>query len=138
MSPKVKVVLSLLAEESNRQPSVEELAQAVNLSPSRLRHLVKEATGLSLTQHLKLYKLREAKELLETTLLSIKQIMHIINVQDRSHFSRDFKRLYGVTPKQYREQNLSSEILRKIYKENDDSRYGHMIAINAIKQPNQQ
>lgn len=113
MSRKVEVVLSLIAEDLSRQHSSTELAQAVNLSPSRLRHLVKEATGVSLTQYLKLNKMQEAKELLETSLLSIKQIMRIINVRDRSHFSRDFKRLYGVAPKEYREQHLSSKTLRK-------------------------
>ena len=112
MRRKVEVVLSLIAENSSHQPSLEELAQAVNLSPSRLRHLFKEVTGVSLTQHLKLNKMREARELLETTLLSIKEIMHIVNVQDRSHFSRDFKRCYGLTPKQYREQNLNTKTLR--------------------------
>jgi len=112
MRRKVEVVLSLIAENSNQQHSLDELAQAVNLSPSRLRHLFKEVTGVSLTQHVKLNKMREAKELLETTLLSIKEIMHILNVQDRSHFSRDFKRLYGLTPKQYREQHLDSNTLR--------------------------
>ena len=113
MYRKVEIVLSLIAEDLRGKHSLEELAQAVNLSPSRLRHLFKEATGVSLSQHLKLHKMSEAKELLETSLLSIKEILHIVSVQDRSHFSRDFKRLYGVTPKEYREQHLSSKTFKR-------------------------
>ena len=113
MYRKVEIVLSLISEDLSHTPSMGELARAVNLSPSRLRHLFKEATGISLSQHLKLHKMSEAKELLETTLLSIKEIMHIVSVRDRSHFSRDFKRLYGMTPKEYREQHLSSSTLKR-------------------------
>ena len=113
MFRKVEVVLSLIAEDVSWQQSSTELAQAVNLSPSRLRHLFKEATGVSLTQYFKLHKMQKASELLETSLLSIKEIMSIVSVKDRSHFSRDFKRLYGVTPKEYREQHLSSKTLRR-------------------------
>jgi AraC-like DNA-binding protein len=113
MYRKVEIVLSLIAEDLTRTLSMEELAHAVNLSPSRLRHLFKEATGVSLTQHLKLHKMSEAKELLETSVLSIKEIMHIVSVRDRSHFSRDFKRLYGMTPKDYREQHLRVALKRR-------------------------
>jgi AraC-like DNA-binding protein len=113
MFRKVEVVLSLIAEDLSWQHSSTELAQAVNLSPSRLRHLFKEATGVSLTQYFKLHKMQKARELLETSLLSIKEIMSFVRLKDRTHYSRYFKRLYGVTPKEYREQHLSSKTLRR-------------------------
>jgi len=35
-------------------------------------------------------------------MLNIKQIMSRVGIKDKSHFSREFKRAYGLTPKQYR------------------------------------
>lgn len=133
MSRKIEIALSLIRDDVSQEPSPEELARAVNLSPSRFRHLFKDATGLSLKQYLKLLRMRKAKDLLETTLLSIKQIMSIIGVQDRSHFIRDFKRAYGFTPTQYREQHLSSVLMEKPAGKNRGSRPGHKIAKAAIK-----
>lgn len=46
--------------------------------------------------------MRRAQELLETTFLSVKEIMAKVGVTDESHFVRDFKRFHGCTPAQYR------------------------------------
>lgn len=80
------------------------LAQRVNLSPSRLQHLFKAETGVSLTQHLKALRLERARELLETTFLSVKQIMTTAGLKNKSHFVKDFKKAYGMTPTQYRRE----------------------------------
>jgi AraC-like DNA-binding protein len=49
--------------------------------------------------------------LLETTDRSVKEIRAEIGVEDESHFFRDFKRAYGLTPAQYRARHraLSSD-----------------------------
>jgi two-component system response regulator YesN len=53
-------------------------------------------------RHLQLMRMKKAQNLLETTLLSVKEIMVRVGIKDRSHFERDFKRIYGLTPTQYR------------------------------------
>ena len=63
-------------------------------------------------QYLKALRMQTACELLETTDLSIKQIMLGVGIRDESHFVRDFKRKYGMTPTQYRAQFVPSQIER--------------------------
>jgi AraC-like DNA-binding protein len=43
-----------------------------------------------------------AKILLETTFLSVKQIMTEVGLSDESHFVRDFKSAYGESPTKFR------------------------------------
>ena len=47
-------------------------------------------------------KQEKARDLLETTCLSIKQIMPLVGMSDKDNFRRDFKKAYGLPPKQYR------------------------------------
>jgi hypothetical protein len=50
--------------------------------------------------------MQRARELLETSHLSVKQVMARVGVTDESHFVRDFKKTCGLTPARYRERFL--------------------------------
>jgi len=102
MDPRVQKVVTLMREEFHRESSLNEMAQFVNLSPSRLRYLFKSEIGMPPAQYLKAFRMQRARELLETTFLSVKEIISSIGVNDQSHFIREFKRTYGLTPAQYR------------------------------------
>ena len=102
MDQRIQIIITLLNGEVDQQRSLDELARVVNLSSSRLRHLFKDHTGLTPVAYLKTLRLEKAKELLETTFLSHKEIMKRIGVQDKSHFARDFKNVYGLSPSRYR------------------------------------
>lgn len=82
--------------------SFDEAADFVNLSASRLRHIFTLETGVSPAQYLRRLRMEQAKELLESTWLSVLQIVLRVGLQDRSHFERQLKRLYGLTPAQHR------------------------------------
>ena len=92
-------------ENAPRNAPLEEAARQVNLSSSRLRHLVREHLGLSPTKYMKQVKLQRAKELVMSTALSIKEVMWEAGFTDFSHSVRDYKRLYGETPSQTRERS---------------------------------
>lgn len=102
MDARVEKVVSRMRTEFRQDPSLRELAQVVNLSQSRLRYLFKKETGVAPGHYLRAYRLEQAKELLETTFLSVKEIIRSIGVNDQSHFIREFKKTYGQTPAQYR------------------------------------
>jgi len=102
MDRRVLIVIELMASEVWRSFTVDLLAQKVNLSSSRLHHLFKAQTGTTPAQYLRTLRLRRAKELLETSFLNVKQIIASVGVNDRSHFEREFKKTYGVTPTQCR------------------------------------
>jgi AraC-like DNA-binding protein len=57
---------------------------------------------VSPAKYLKTLRMRQAATLLTTTFLSVKEIVRRVGLTDESHFVRDFKRLYGRTPSEYR------------------------------------
>jgi transcriptional regulator GlxA family with amidase domain len=78
--------------------AVDELARAVNMSPSYLTRLFREQTGRSPACFVREVRLRRACELVQTTFLTIKEVMAAVGWNDPSHFSRAFKRRFGVSP----------------------------------------
>jgi len=111
MDPRVEKVVTTMREEFRRDPSWSEMAQVVNLSPSRLRYLFKKETGVAPAHYLKAFRLEQAKELLGSTFLSVKEIISSVGVNDQSHFIREFKKSYGLTPAQYRMSLATNSVI---------------------------
>ena len=99
---RVKMVIRFIEANGDRQLSLNEIAQSINVSPWHLCRLFKMATGTSVNQYLLGLRMQKAKELLETTCLRVKEIMNQVGIRDESHFARTFKKLYNVSPSQYR------------------------------------
>jgi len=91
-----------MRDNLNRDLPLSAIAQSVNLSVWRLCHIFKSETGLSPINYLRTLRMERARVLLETSFLSIKEIAHEVGINDGSHFVRDFKLIYGVTPTRYR------------------------------------
>jgi AraC-like DNA-binding protein len=104
MEHRVRQAIALAEETLHKGWSPAKLAASVNLSPSRLHQLFKEETGMPPARYLRQLRMRRAKGLLETTHLSVKQVMAGVGVNDESHFVRDFKKTCGLTPARYRER----------------------------------
>jgi transcriptional regulator GlxA family with amidase domain len=102
MDQRIQRVIVEMEKCLDSELSLEVLAQSVNLSTSRFRHLFKAETGTTPAQYLKSLRMSRAKKLVETTFLNIKQIMCCIGVRDKRHFAKDFERSYGLIPTQYR------------------------------------
>ena len=80
------------------------VSRRVNLSPTRLRQLFAQSLGRSPAQYLKDLRMQRAARLLRTTFFSVKQITHLVGINDVSHFVRDFKKRYGLTPTEFRSE----------------------------------
>jgi AraC-like DNA-binding protein len=104
MDRRIKVVVSKI-ENDPGSCRFSELAALVHLSKSRLRHLFKQETGKTPSQYLKSVRLRKAEELLRKTFLSVKEIVNQLGIVSSSHFVRDFKKTYGMSPTAYRWRN---------------------------------
>lgn len=102
MDWRVQKIILFLESNLHRDIPLTEMARIVGLSSSRLRHIFKAQTDVTPTQYLNHLRMRKAKEQLETTSLSVKEIMASAGVSDPSNFMRAFKRAYGVTPTQFR------------------------------------
>ncbi|HET9478646.1 MAG TPA: helix-turn-helix transcriptional regulator [Pyrinomonadaceae bacterium] len=104
MDRRVELVIAQIEADVSREWETAQLAELVNLSPSRFRHLFKEETGETLTQYLRLRRLERAEYLLRTTFLSIKEVKKAAGLSAMSHFVQYFKQRYGVTPSAYRKR----------------------------------
>ena len=106
MKLRIQLAIDFMKANLHRRLSLAELASSLELSPSHLCYLFKAQTGMSPNQYFIRLKMEMARELLATTLLSVKQIMIEVGYSSRSHFVRHFKETYGLTPSQYRAENL--------------------------------
>ncbi|MCX7623343.1 MAG: AraC family transcriptional regulator [Thermomicrobium sp.] len=82
----------------DRPLRIEELARELAMSASSLHHQFKAVTGLSPLQFQKQLRLLEARRLLLREGLEVTAAALRVGYRDVSHFSRDYKRLFGVPP----------------------------------------
>jgi AraC-like DNA-binding protein len=102
MPERVKCVIELMQGDPSRSFTLGKMAESVNLSPPYFCHLFKTITGVPPAKYLKTLRMQQAAMLLTTTFLSVKEIVRRVGLTDESHFVRDFKRFYGMTPSEYR------------------------------------
>lgn len=106
MEQRIQIVIALMTDSLCQDIPLEEVAQRLNLSTSRLRHLFKAETGMTPAQYCRALKMQRAKELIETTFLNMKEIMSHVGIKSKNSFIRDFKKINGLTPTRYRAQHL--------------------------------
>ena len=92
----------MMRDDVRGELSLAEFAQSVNLSVWRLCHIFKSDVGMPPIRYLRLLRMERAKDLLESSFLSVKEIAYQVGLNDESHFVRDFKTTYGYTPALYR------------------------------------
>ena len=61
-------------------------------------------------QYLLQLRYNQASKLLHSNRYSIDEICEMVGVKDRFHFSRTFKKMYGVPPAQYRKSYASENL----------------------------
>ena len=96
--PRIRRVLALMERHRARPLQVAALARAVNLSPAHLRRLFRQELGRSPVRVQHDLALDHARDLLQTSFLTVKEVMAASGWNDPSHFCREFKRRYGVSP----------------------------------------
>jgi AraC family transcriptional activator of pobA len=88
--------------------SVTQYAQALNVTPARLRAACMEVTGKTPTRVLEERLLLEAKRNLTYTNMTIAQIAYYLAFTDPAYFSRFFSKLAGESPAAFRRRAASS------------------------------
>jgi AraC-like DNA-binding protein len=94
----------MMRDDVRGELSLAEFAQSVNLSVWRLCHIFKSDVGMPPIRYLRQLRMERAKDLLESSFLSVKEIAFRVGLNDESHFVRDFKSTYGYSPALYRSQ----------------------------------
>ena len=104
LDKRVEKIIDMMREDVRGELSLSEFAQSVNLSVWRLCHIFKSDVGMPPMRFLRLLRMERAKDLLESSFLSVKEIGYRVGLNDESHFVRDFKSVYGWSPACYRTQ----------------------------------
>ena len=92
-----------MKQNFTRDISLEEVAKYVDISPYYFSKLFKEEEGENFIDYLTSLRIAKAKELLQGTEESIKEICSEVGYSDPNYFSRIFKKVVGYTPTEYRE-----------------------------------
>ena len=87
-------------------------ARMQHITPRYFSAIIKEKTGDSALQCIVLIVITEAKQLLEESDLSIKEIADQLNFPTQSFFGKYFKQYVGVSPKEYRNNAATTRIKR--------------------------
>lgn len=86
-------------------PSIAYCADQLNLSPKYLSDLLKKETGKSAQEHIHLFIVERAKNILLNSSLSISQIAYSLGFDYPQHFSNLFKSKTGNSPTEFRNFN---------------------------------
>ncbi|KWX76211.1 AraC family transcriptional regulator [Paenibacillus riograndensis] len=81
-----------------------DLAEIVYLNPDYLARLFKKETGVALGSYVIQVRIAAAKQLLETTRLSVYTIANKVGYTNYSYFSKLFKQEVGLSPNEYKKE----------------------------------
>ncbi|RAP76726.1 response regulator transcription factor [Paenibacillus montanisoli] len=84
--------------------SREELAAFAHINSAYLSRLFKKEAGVSLTDYIVEERMKKAKEMLLYTEESVSNIAKAFHYTNFSHFSKLFRKYYGMNPQEYRRQ----------------------------------
>jgi AraC-like DNA-binding protein len=94
--------------------SLDEIGSQLGISGAHLYRLFKQMTGITFRHYLREVRITKAAEELRDLAKSIKQVADESGYSDVSNFYHDFKKIRGLTPRQYRLTSLSNHILEAV------------------------
>ncbi len=98
----VEKVLQYIDEGYKKDITIKEIADKLYYSSNHLGYLFKCETGMGFSEYLNKYRMNKASELLKSTILKTYQIADTIGYANVNSFIKQFKLVYGMTPKEYR------------------------------------
>ncbi len=102
-----KRVCDFLQADLTADLGLADLAELLGLSAEHFCRAFKASTGLPPHAWLVARRVERARELLETTGLSVEEIAAQVGYAEPSHLARMFRRAHGVSPTQYRRERRS-------------------------------
>lgn len=105
ISRKVVETIEIIYDNLHKKITVDYLANKVNLSNSYLSTLFKKEVGIPISAYVQQKKLEVAKNMLSYSEYSISDIAALLAYPSHSYFTEVFRKEFGITPLQYRNQN---------------------------------
>jgi transcriptional regulator GlxA family with amidase domain len=102
----MRTVLEHVRDNYSQPIEVKELARLLHLSVSQFERRFRKVFQISPLKHIMNVRIRAASLRLTTTNDTIASIALDCGFYDHSHFTRNFRKIMGVSPKEYRKQYL--------------------------------
>ena len=104
----VEAAISYMEQNFTKEITVDDVARFSFISSSRLSHVFKDTTGLSLLDYLTRIRLDQACAMLADGTRNVSEIACSLGFHDASYFSRLFRKELGCTPSDYRKKTVLS------------------------------
>ena len=98
----VDEAIQYMQENLHANLSLQDLCNFSHYSPSRFSNLFRQKTGYAPIDYFIQLKMQKASQLLDFTDRSIKEVAAHFGFDDPYYFSRRFRKVVGVSPKNYR------------------------------------
>ena len=101
----IKEAINYMEQNFQNNISIEDIAAVCGINRSYFGKIFRNSIGRSPQEFLMNYRMVKATELLKLTSLSIADVGSAVGYENQLHFSRAFKNIYGVSPREWRNQN---------------------------------
>jgi two-component system response regulator YesN len=105
----IRPAINYIDANYNKPITLADVAKASHLSISRLAHIFKEQMGITIIDYLTSVRIERAKQLLLATDQNCTEICFEVGYNDQSYFTRTFKGLVGMAPRQFKARNQRKE-----------------------------
>ena len=101
----IKEAINYIEQNFQNNITIEDIAAICGINRSYFGKIFRNSIGRSPQEFLMNYRMVKATELLKLTSLSIAEIGSAVGYENQLHFSRAFKTIYGVSPREWRNQH---------------------------------
>ena len=107
-SPPIQRVMEYINLHLGDHISNDDLAANASMSISQLSKVFKKETGGTMTEYIALMRCKKAAGLLKKTDLPVQEISNYVGYSDNNYFVKVFKKIYDLTPSEYRKTRIVS------------------------------
>lgn len=102
----INEIKAILDREFDKNLELDRLAETIGMNASYLSRLFKHKTSMTITDYLINLRIEKAKQFLTAhPHLKNYEISHLVGYSDPVYFNKLFKKVVGLTPKDYKEQH---------------------------------
>jgi two-component system, response regulator YesN len=98
----VSDAINIIDSEFTKNVTLEEIAKRVGVSSQYLSKIFKEETSQTFVEYLTNIRINRAKEIIQTSDQSIKQVGIMVGYKDPNYFSRIFRSVVGISPSDFK------------------------------------
>src|SRR5699024_1056193 len=109
-SSQIDKAIEYIRKNIHQNISRSDIASSIYMNPEYLSRLFKKEKGISLSDYIIQEKLKIAASLLKGTNLSVSIIASNIGYTNFSYFTQVFKKVYGMSPSEYRQKAFKTDI----------------------------